>query len=177
MVESRYRQSAAKNQSIFIKGITENQKGHAPAPKPPRLGSRVRIPSPAPVATAPNFLRHFRDCEKAQLPQVFAPQAWGFDAGTLRRIALRMAFCLRSLGLGRFTLQAFLDAVQQLSFVSRSQGWHPFRLPPPPISANEPADLTPSPQGPGTWCWQSWNLHAVLYGGECRWKDLQDAFG
>jgi hypothetical protein len=45
--------------------------------------------------------------EKAQLPQGFALQAWWFDAGTLRRIALRMANCLRNLRVGHFTLQAF----------------------------------------------------------------------
>jgi hypothetical protein len=70
----------------------------------------IPVPFPAPVGFSTNFLRHFRDREKAQLPQAFVAQAWGFASGMLRQIALRMPICLRSLGLGRFTLQAFLSS-------------------------------------------------------------------
>jgi hypothetical protein len=48
---------------------------------------------------------------KAQLPQGFAHWAWGFVTATIRRIPLRMAHSLRSLGLARFTLQAFSTAI------------------------------------------------------------------
>jgi hypothetical protein len=48
----------------------------------------IPVPFPAPVGFHPNFLRDSRDREKAQLPQAFARQAWGFDSGTLRQIAL-----------------------------------------------------------------------------------------
>jgi len=79
----------------------------------PRLGSRVRIPSTAPVDCHPNFSPPFPGREKAQLPRAFARKAWGFGAGTLRQIALRMALSLRSLGLGPFTLEAFLSSLSE----------------------------------------------------------------
>jgi hypothetical protein len=61
------------------------------------------------------------------------------------------------------------------SFLNRKAGI-PFAWWPPTISANEPADLTPSPQRHGAWRWQSWHLHAAFYG-EWSCKNLQDAFG
>jgi hypothetical protein len=71
------------------------------------LGPTVRIPISAPVASSPNFLGHFQDREKTQLPQAFARQAWGLESGTFRQFALRTPICLRSLRVGHFTLQAF----------------------------------------------------------------------
>jgi hypothetical protein len=68
----------------------------------PTSGSRVRIPSPAPVRAGPNSLRHFRNRQEAELPQAIAGEAWGFDIGTIRQISLRMPICLRGLGLGFF---------------------------------------------------------------------------
>jgi hypothetical protein len=47
----------------------------------PRFGPRecwIPVPFPAPVGSSPNILRHFRDREKAQLPQACADKAWGF---------------------------------------------------------------------------------------------------
>jgi hypothetical protein len=79
--------------------------------RPPRRECWIPVAFPAPVASVPNSLRHFRDREKAQLPQAFPRQAWGFDSGTLRQIALRTRICLRSLRVGHFTLQAFLRVV------------------------------------------------------------------
>jgi hypothetical protein len=70
----------------------------------------IPVPFPAPVGSAPNFLRRFQDREKAQLPQAFADEAWGFASGTLRQIALQMPICLRRLRVGHFTLQAFSQA-------------------------------------------------------------------
>ena len=42
--------------------------------------SWIPVALPAPVRSGPNFLRHFRDREKAQLPQAFARQAWEFES-------------------------------------------------------------------------------------------------
>jgi hypothetical protein len=79
--------------------------------------------------------------------------------------------------LANLLYKLFRMPFQRLSFVLKPESWHPICLPLPAISANKPADLTPSPQGPGAWCWQSSHLHAGFYGGEWRWKNLQDAFG
>ena len=92
----------------------QNEKDHHATTQRRRgLGLTFRIPPPAPVGFPTNFLRQFRDREKAQLPQAFAAEAWGFASGMLRQIALRMPICLRSLGLGRFTLQAFSAGISE----------------------------------------------------------------
>jgi hypothetical protein len=49
------------------------------------IDEKSRKALPAPVRSTPNFLRHFRDREEAQLSQAFAHWAWWFDIGTFRR--------------------------------------------------------------------------------------------
>jgi hypothetical protein len=76
----------AKLQRHLISGQSAghaDQRGRvAVADKQGRTGTPrecwIPVPFPAPVRPGPNSLRHFQDRQKAQLPQAFARQAWGF---------------------------------------------------------------------------------------------------
>jgi hypothetical protein len=128
----------------------EHGSGGAIAALNPASGSPARecwipVPFPAPVGPTRNFLRHFRDREKAQPPQAFARQAWGFSAVTNGQISLRLAICLRSLRLDRFTLQAFSDVIS-VAYPRSAAGMSVSRSPGVRLIRNsEPADLGPKP--------------------------------
>ena len=76
-------------------------------------------------------------------------------------------FLSEAWGLADLLYKLFCMPFQRLSFVFKPEGRYPVRLPPPTISANEPADLTPSPRGAGS------HRISMLGGGEWRWKNLQ----
>jgi hypothetical protein len=92
--------------------LSGRAKRRAAAPGPRECW--MPVPIAAPVRSGPNSLRPSRERRKAELPQAFAGEAWGFESGTIRQISLRMPICLRSLGLGRFTLQAFFGDISVL---------------------------------------------------------------
>ena len=126
---------------------------------PENVGSRfLSLPQSAPLQTfsaifgtakKPNCRRYSRNWLGGWMPE---------DAELLSE----WPFVSEAWGLADLLYKLFWMPFQWLSFVSKPEGRHPVRLVAPTISANEPADLTPSPQRHGAWRWQSWHLHAAF---------------
>ena len=81
----------------------------------------------APVRSGPNSLRHFRDRQKAQLPQAFARQAWGFESGTIRlNLLSECRFVSEAWGLADLLYKLFSVTFQRPSLIAQPEGWYPF---------------------------------------------------
>ena len=97
-----------------------------PTPPPETVGSRFL--SLLQSAPAPNFLRHFPDREKAQLPRTFAHKAWGFVTVTLPAEFLsEWRFVSEAWGLADLLYKLFWQRFQKLSLVANQESRYPFR--------------------------------------------------
>jgi hypothetical protein len=97
-------------------------------PRLPRLGSRVRIPSPAPVGISQTNLRLAGSRAAPLVPPGFAGRTLILRDRNDRANPLFSPSSLRSLGLPGFGPKLFFLLDQSFTSAPPAPSWHPFRL-------------------------------------------------